>query len=243
MKGMLTCDTHQCSSADMAGMTVDNKKFQFRILHNPKGNRQLSVRAQSAGAFLKAVGVFDGMEGGDLSIIGNYDDSGDHSVLRGAIDINEHTVKNAPVLAKILSLASLTGFFDTLQGKGIAFAKLHAPFTLSRDVITFKDAKTHGAAMGMTMEGTITFPKRALNLQGTIIPSYTLNNVVGKVPLVGTMLTGGEGQGIFAARYSVEGSDAAPEVSVNPLSILTPGFLRGVFDIFDQPEKDAGEGN
>jgi len=93
------------------------------------------------------------------------------------------------------------------------------------------------------MEGTITFPKRALNLQGTIIPSYTLNNVVGKVPLVGTMLTGGEGQGIFAARYSVEGSDAAPEVSVNPLSILTPGFLRGVFDIFDQPEKDAGEGN
>ncbi len=114
------------------------------------------------------------------------------------------------MLAKILSLTSLTGFFDTLQGKGIQFSLLRAPFTLTKDVITVKDAKTHGDAIGMTAEGTITFPKRTLDLQGTIVPSYSLNNVVGKVPLVGKLLTGGEGQGVFAARYSVKGTEERP---------------------------------
>jgi hypothetical protein len=65
--------------------------------------------------------------------------------------------------------------------------------------------------------------------------------VLGNVPPVGKMLTGGEGQGVFAARYSITGSDDKPDVSVNPLSILTPGFLRGVFDVFDKPAPTADQ--
>jgi len=241
IKADVNCDVKMCNSANVSGLTVDNKPFAFRILRNPKGQRQVSLHAESAGAFLKAVNVFDGMEGGDLTLTGNYDDSHANSVLKGRADINEHTVKNAPILAKILSLASLTGFFDTLSGDGIHFDRLTMPFMLTQDVITIEDGKTHGDAMGMTIEGTITFPKRALDLQGTIIPSYTLNNVLGKVPLVGHMLTGGEGGGVFAARYSVKGQSDKPDVSVNPLSILTPGFLRGVFDIMDSPAKKSAD--
>ncbi|MDE3016869.1 MAG: AsmA-like C-terminal domain-containing protein [Pseudomonadota bacterium] len=235
IKAMLNCDVQRCASANISGETSDGKPFSFRIMRNPKKQRQLSLHAESAGAFLKAAGVFEGMQGGDLVVIGNYDDAGQQSILNGALDINEHVVKDAPILAKILSLASLTGFFDTLQGNGIRFTRLHIPFTLTKDVITLKDAKTHGDAIGMTADGTITFPERTLDIQGTIVPSYTLNNLIGHVPLVGHLLTGGEGQGIFAARYSVRGSQNNPDVTVNPLSMLTPGFLRGVFDIFDMP--------
>jgi len=241
VKGEVSCDAELCGSATIGGKTADGKPFSFRILRNPKAVRQLSLHAQGAGAFLKAAGIFDGMEGGDLTIIGNYDDSGATSVLKGKGDVSEYTVHDAPILAKILSLASLTGFFDTLVGKGIHFDRLSAPFTLSKDVITLDNAKTHGDAIGMTIEGTITFPKRTLDLKGTVIPSYTLNSMLGKVPLVGSILTGGKGQGVFAARYSVEGSVKQPDVSVNPLAILTPGFLRGVFDIFDMPEKKGEE--
>jgi len=237
VKGGADCDIKICSQADIEGMTVDNKPFQFRILHNPKDIRQLSIHAQSGGAFMKAAGVLEGMEGGDLSITGAYDDTGSHSVLTAAADSTAFTIKDAPVLAKMVSLASLTGIVDNLQGKGISFTKLRFPFTMSNDVITIVDGKTHGDAIGLTMEGTITFPKRMLDLKGTLIPSYSLNNVLGHVPLVGKILTGGEGQGVFAARYSITGLDTKPDVSVNPLSILTPGFLRNVFDVFDTPEK------
>jgi hypothetical protein len=43
------------------------------------------------------------------------------------------------------------------------------------------------------------------------------------------LLLGGEGQGLFAANYQVTGSAADPQVSVNPLSALAPGFLRRLF--------------
>ncbi len=245
VKSTAECDARHCEKANINGATVDNKPFNFLILRNPKGRRQLSLHVQSAGAFLRAVNAFDGMEGGDLTVTGNYTEAtatqSGHSILRGKADINEHTIKNASVLAKILSSASLTGLFDTLGGKGIRFTKLTAPFTLSNDVLTLDTAKTHGDAIGMTAEGTATFPKVALDIQGTIVPSYSLNHALGNVPLLGRVLTGGEGQGVFAARYSVKGTQKDPDVSVNPLSILTPGFLRGLFDIFDGPSKKDDE--
>ncbi len=238
--GTLDCD-RICNAANIDGKTVDGKPFEFKILKNPKGKRQISLHAESAGPLLKAVGIFDSMEGGDLTIIGTYNDKPDRSILRARADISTYTVKDAPVLAKILSLASLSGFFDTLNGKGIIFHKLRAPFTLSNDVLTITDAKTYGDAMGMTIEGNINFPGQILDLSGTIVPSYSLNTVLGKVPVIGAALMGGEGKGVFAASYSIKGSGSEPEVRVNPLSILTPGFLRGLFDIFDSPSKTADD--
>jgi hypothetical protein len=41
-----------------------------------------------------------------------------------------------------------------------------------------------------------------------------------------------KGGGVIAARYSVRGPLESPEVTVNPLSTFTPGFLRNLFNIF-----------
>lgn len=226
VKGELNCMQNRCSSADMRAVAGD-KPVSFTITPEGKG-RKLAISAGDAGSVLRAIGITDSMTGGTLSANGQWE--GD--VLTGELRINDYTLKHAPLLAKMLSLASITGFLDTLSGNGIAFKKLIAPFTLSHDVITLKDAKTFGPAMGLNASGTITFPASTLKLDGTIVPSYTLNNVVGKVPLLGNLLTGGEGQGVFAARYSMSGSSDDPNVSVNPLSILTPGFLRNLFDVF-----------
>jgi hypothetical protein len=37
---------------------------------------------------------------------------------------------------------------------------------------------------------------------------------------------------VFAASYTLAGPLENPDVSVNPLTALTPGFLRGLFGIF-----------
>lgn len=230
-KGMLDCRQQQCGSANIKGET-DGAPFHFQILNNPNGQRQLALHADNAAKLLRSFGVFDGMQDGVLSISGNYTPVG----LEGRLVIIDYTLNDAPVLGKILSLASLTGFFDTLQGKGIAFKKMNVPFTLQNDVITLKDAKTYGPAMGLTADGTIAMPHVVLNIDGTLVPSYTLNSSLDKVPVVGDILTG-DSEGIFAARFSVKDSYKDPEVTVNPLSMLTPGFLRNVFEIFDGPEK------
>ena len=93
--------------------------------------------------------------------------------------------------------------------------------------------------MGFTASGQIFKHTDTINLEGTIVPAYALNSVFGHIPLVGSLFTGGEkGGGVFAANYKLSGDMEDPKVLVNPLSALTPGFLRKVFGVFEGFEKD-----
>ena len=67
------------------------------------------------------------------------------------------------------------------------------------------------------------------------MPAYLLNGTIGKLPIVGNLLTGGAGKGLFAVNYSLGGSLDHVQISVNPLSVLAPGFLRNFF-IFAAPK-------
>jgi hypothetical protein len=42
--------------------------------------------------------------------------------------------------------------------------------------------------------------------------------------------------------YGVKGPFDDPSVWVNPLSAVTPGFLRGLFGVFDGPSNGGGGG-
>ena len=44
---------------------------------------------------------------------------------------------------------------------------------------------------------------------------------------------------MFAARFGVDGSVDDPVISLNPVSALTPGFLREIFGVFDGGGKAA----
>ena len=62
------------------------------------------------------------------------------------------------------------------------------------------------------------------------MPAYTINSLLGKIPVVGTLFSGEKGGGIFAVSYKVSGPIEKPVMSVNPLSALAPGFLRNLLD-------------
>jgi len=133
-----------------------------------------------------------------------------------------------------LTVASLTGVVDVLKGEGISFSVLEAPFTLSNGLLKVKDARATGTALGLTANGEIDMDRDRLKLDGTLVPFYTLNSALGGVPVLGWLLNGGEkGGGLVAFNFSMKGSTDEPEVTINPLSALTPGFLRHLFDIFD----------
>ena len=58
---------------------------------------------------------------------------------------------------------------------------------------------------------------------------------------MGDILTLGSTDAIFAATYTVRGKEGDSDISVNPLSALAPGFLRGLFFESDFDEKDLNE--
>ena len=72
-----------------------------------------------------------------------------------------------------------------------------------------------------------------LDVNGTVVPVYALNSALGRIPLLGGLFSAERGGGLFAVNYSVRGPFDNPAVTVNPLSALTPGFLRRLFRIFD----------
>jgi len=65
------------------------------------------------------------------------------------------------------------------------------------------------------------------------VPAYGINSLLGNIPVIGELLQGGEGEGLFAATYTASGKLSQPSFSVNPLAALAPGFLRGLFEVFD----------
>ncbi len=48
-----------------------------------------------------------------------------------------------------------------------------------------------------------------------------------------------KGGGLIAANYTAKGPLNHPQVSINPLSALLPGFLRGVFGIGQPARRPA----
>ena len=145
-------------------------------------------------------------------------------------------------MAQILTIASFSGIGDTLAGRGIRFAKLETPFEFRDGVATIANAWTVGAELGFTAHGTINTKSDNINVSGTIVPAYTLNSVLSKIPILGTILTGKDRSGIFAATYRIEGPLEKPKIFVNPLAALAPGFLRNLIGIFDgtvKPDKDS----
>ena len=127
---------------------------------------------------------------------------------------------------------ALTGILDALEGDGLAFSDLSAPFEFQKGTFEIKEARASGTALGFTANGKIFRHADVVDLEGTVIPAYALNSAFGRIPLLGDLFSGGEkGGGIFAAAYTMTGPIEEPVVSVNPLSALAPGFLRNVFGI------------
>lgn len=192
--------------------------------------RRFEYSAGSAGAAIRAVGLFDHAQGGGLEIRARIDDTSSERRSSGAIRATNFTMTQAPILAQILSIASLGGLGNALTGEGLAFEEAMIPFEKVGDLLTIRDGRAYGPGLGLTIFGTVDLAQNEVALQGTIVPLYTINAALGEIPLIGDFLTGfEEGGGLFGFTYDVTGPRENPEVSVDPLSLLTPGILRRLF--------------
>ncbi len=152
------------------------------------------------------------------------------SSAEGYLRIDDFKVVQAPILARLLTVASFQGMGSLLQGEGIQFDSLDAPFWVDEEgVIGISDASASGPSLGLTLFGTFDQGTNETDLQGTIVPSYGINSALGKMPIFGPILVSREGEGVFAFTYGIAGPTDGPTVFVNPLSGLAPGFLRRVF--------------
>ena len=171
----------------------------------------------------------DTLEGGRMTLNATLPPPDVDLPALGSVEVEDFRVRNAPFLAQILSLASLTGFVETLSGEGLSFDELSFDFGMKNQRLTVRDAKLRGPALGMTGQGEIDLSVRSIDFGGTLVPAYTANSILQDIPLFGDLLVGQDGEGIFAVTYTIDGPFSQALVTINPLSALTPGFIRGIF--------------
>ena len=221
-------DGLRIASAQLSAGLPPGHAVQLAIAPIP-GGRQLSATTNDAGSLLRAFDIIDTVEGGNLSITGQFNDRLAGDPLIGTANMGNFRVRDAPALGRLLQAMTLYGLVQLAQGPGLGFTTMIAPFQMVGNVLQLNGARAFSPSLGLTAKGQIDLAQRRFNLAGTIVPAYFFNSLLGRIPLIGRIFSPEKGGGLFAANYSLVGPMNNPSVSVNPLSALTPGFLRGVF--------------
>lgn len=203
----------------------------FELTLTPRGDRrQLRLTAEDGGALLHALDLVNAIQGGRLTVNASYAELLPGAPLAGEAQLDGFTLRDAPAAAKLLQALTIYGVMEAAQGgTGLRVTRLVAPFSLTPEALTLRDARAFSTSLGITAKGRILRERAIAEIEGTIVPSYALNTMLGNLPLVGRLFSPEQGGGVFAATYRVVGPLADPQVTVNPLAALTPGFLRGIF--------------
>lgn len=180
----------------------------------------IRVTSENGGGVLASTGLFKNARGGEMSLVMRPNGGGGRYL--GQLTLANTRVKKAPVMADLLSALSIVGLLEQLSGDGILFSEVDAIFELSPGGVTVREARAVGPSMGITLDGVYATQGKRMQMQGVLSPIYMLNRPLG-------FLFSRQGEGLFGFTYQIDGTADAPRVSVNPLSVFTPGIFREMF--------------
>jgi len=211
------------------GETSPGQRFSAALARQANGMRSVRVRADDASFFLMALLDIDFLLGGRLELDGVLRPKGEAS--RFDLRLFDARLSDAPMFTQVLSLASLRGLADTLSGEGVLFSEVELPLTIVGARFIVRGGRASGPALGLTLNGFFELGENgAIDLSGVLVPSFGINSALGGIPVIGDLFVSREGEGVFSLTYGVEGTLTRAQVSVNPLSAITPGVLRRIFE-------------
>jgi hypothetical protein len=223
LNGKLQIIDNKIDNANISAQFANNENLKFTI--NTKGGEKITTLFSSrAKPLVKRYKFIQGFKDNDEGYLDFYSSKKD-GVSNSKLIINNFKVKEIPVLAKLLALASLQGIADLLTGEGIRFTDFEMNFTNKDKLMTIEELYALGPAISILIEGYID-ESDLISLRGTLVPATTINKSIASIPLIGDLLIGKKaGEGVFGVSFKVKGPPKKLETTVNPLKTLTPRFI------------------
>lgn len=197
------------------------------------GAPQFNLLSEDGGSLLSFLDLYKHMERGRLAvgmIVGT-------DTLTGVLVINDFVLRDEPALRRLVTEGSpppgAPGRGQKIDAGAIAFNKLQVRFQRDGSRLVLSDGTMHGEAIGLTVDGALDYVHDNVDMKGTFVPIYALNNMFAKIPVVGMILGGGSEEGLIGVNYRISGLASAPTLSINPLSAITPGIFRQIFGVVD----------
>ncbi|MEK9686680.1 MAG: hypothetical protein VW259_05155, partial [Methylophilaceae bacterium] len=182
-EGKITIVNNKVNSAKIESLLNKENNFSLNINTNSKDEKITNLFIENPEPFIKNYKFIKGFNEGKLS----YGAIEKNNKTKANLKIYDFKVKEVPVLAKILTLASLQGIADLLTGEGIRFNEFEMDYESEKSLTTINEMYAIGPAISILMEGYIEKDKLT-SLRGTLVPATTINKTISKIPLLGDIL-------------------------------------------------------
>lgn len=189
------------------------------------GPGTLRMTSPDAGAALRGAGFYSDARGGTLDLIAQI---GAEGGISGEARIEDVQVRSQSTFRTMLRDGGMAPAEQAVSSGGIGFRKVVVPFTYRDGRLKLKNAIASSPMLALKVNGTVDERTDEVDLSGVLSPAYGLTGALNEVPVLGKIL-GGEGEGILAMTFRMRGPIEDPRFTVNPLSMLAPGFLRKIF--------------
>lgn len=200
------------------------------------GGNNLIISSGNAGTFLRFLGLYQRAEGGHATLVLDPESVGGR--VAGQLLLSDFVIVNEPAMSRIFSADTassggssdivLPGNFETSDRVQIEATRISFDRTPERLELTRVEG--WGPSLGGNIRGVIDYEQDRVNLRGTFVPFFTLNNVFSRIPILGTLLGNRSTEGLIGITFELVGTVDQPQLRVNPMSILAPGAIRNIFE-------------
>ena len=220
LKGFLSLRKNEISELSLESKFSNQKTIKLTISNNGE-EKITTLFSQEAKPLVNRYKFIKGFEEGDL----DFYSIKKKNVTNSTLKIDNFKIQEIPVLAKLLTLASLQGIADLLTGEGIRFTDFEMKFSNKENLMTIEELYAIGPAISILMDGYIEANK-LISLRGTLVPATTINRTISSIPIIGNILVGKKvGEGVFGVSFKVKGAPKNLQTTVNPIKTLTPRFI------------------
>ena len=221
LKGFIIFKNNKIDKLDLNSTFLNNKKLNLTINTNKENEKITTISSNNPKPLVAQYKFIKGFEEGVLDFYSIEKNGTSNSFL----SIDNFKIQEVPVLAKLLSLASLQGISDLLTGEGIRFTSFEMKFSNEKKLMKIEELYAIGPAISILMDGYIQ-NKKLISLRGTLVPATTINRSIASIPLLGKILVGEKsGEGVFGVSFKIKGPPKNLKTSVNPIKTLTPRFI------------------
>jgi hypothetical protein len=233
---------NKLSALDLHGQLNGTRPLAARIKSQKGRARQISADATDAGAAFRLVGFYPSAQGGEVSLEVDLDGKA-AGEMSGMLHAWNFSISEDQVVEEVLSSSKKEGpgRRPPQRNSGqLQFDRMRVPFSVGGGQFVLQDAAINGPILGATVRGAIDFQRERINLSGTYVPLYGINGILEGIPIISQIFIGRKGEGMFGITFAVRGPTSQPDVVVNPVSVVAPGFLRQLFE-FDQGDTRGGQ--
>ena len=150
------------------------------------------------------------------------------------INLNDFVLINTPASLKLLSLPSISGLVSIAEGEeGIRFGYGEINYIETENKFNEIEAFAVSDSLGLIMDGNIDRKEKIIDMKGEISPMHLVNAIIQKLPILGPIIVGGEGEGMFSIDFLMTGSSDDPEVESNPLTIIKPRIIERAIEAIE----------